>query len=56
VFPDNGARFSHLTGQVPRELTRHALSLLGGLPDMDLLQVLASHFATRTSDVGLGVD
>jgi quinol monooxygenase YgiN len=56
VFPDNGARFSHLTGQVPRELTKHALSLLGGLPDMDMLQVLASHFATRTSDVGLGVD
>jgi quinol monooxygenase YgiN len=45
VFPDNSARFAHLTGQVPRELTKHALSLLGGLPDMDLLQVLAAHFA-----------
>ena len=56
VFPDNGARFAHLTGQVPRELTKHALSLLGGLPDVDMLQVLAAHFATRTSDVGLGVD
>jgi quinol monooxygenase YgiN len=56
VFPDNGARFSHLTGQVPRELTKHALSLLGGLPDMDMVQVLAAQFATRGSDVGLGVD
>ena len=56
VFPDNGARFAHLTGHVPRELTRHALSLLGGLPDIDMLQVLAANFAIRTSDVGLGVD
>ena len=45
VFPDNGARFAHLTGAVPRELTKHALSLLGGVPDMDLLQVLAARFA-----------
>src|SRR4051812_42588187 len=47
VFPDNGARFAHLTGPVPRELTKHALSLLGGVPDMDLLQVLAANFAPR---------
>ena len=45
VFPDNGDRFAHLTGPVPRELTRQALSLLGGVPDMDLLQVLAARFA-----------
>jgi quinol monooxygenase YgiN len=45
VFADNGARFAHLTGPVPRELTKHALSLLGDVPDMDLLQVLAAHFA-----------
>jgi quinol monooxygenase YgiN len=47
VFPDNGARLAHLTGHVPRELTKHALSLLGGVPDMDLLQVLAANFAPR---------
>jgi quinol monooxygenase YgiN len=41
VFPDNGARFAHLTGQVPRELAKHATTLLGGLPDMDMLNVLA---------------
>jgi quinol monooxygenase YgiN len=45
VFPDNMARLSHLSGQVPRELAKHALSLLGGVPDMDMLQVLAARFA-----------
>jgi len=49
VFPDNGARFAHLTGRVPRELTKHALSLLGGMPDMDMLQVLAANFAERAA-------
>jgi hypothetical protein len=44
VFPDNGGRFSHLTGHVPRELAAHALSLLGGMPDITLLDVLAEHF------------
>jgi quinol monooxygenase YgiN len=41
VFPDNGGRFTHLTGHVPRELAKHAMSLLGGFPDIDLLNVLA---------------
>jgi quinol monooxygenase YgiN len=41
VFPDNGARFTHLTGRVPRELAKHALTLLGGMPDMQMLDVLA---------------
>lgn len=41
VFPDNGGRFAHLTGHVPRELTKHALSLLGSVPDMDMINVLA---------------
>lgn len=40
VFPDNGARFAHLTGHVPRELAKHALELLGSFPDMDMLNVL----------------
>jgi quinol monooxygenase YgiN len=42
VFPDHGGRFSHLTGHVPRELAKHALSLLGGLPDPELPNVLTS--------------
>lgn len=44
VFPDNGARFSHLTGHVPRELGKHALSLLGSMPEMHMLNVLAENF------------
>ena len=49
VFPDNMARMSHLGGAVPRELAKHALSLLGGVPDMDMLQVLAARFAPTTA-------
>lgn len=40
VFPDNGGRFKHLTGQIPRELAKHALSLLGSMPDMSLPTVV----------------
>jgi quinol monooxygenase YgiN len=43
-FPDNGARFMHLVGHVPRELAKHALQLLGSMPDMHLLNVLAESF------------
>ena len=56
VFPDHGARFAHITGHVPRELTKHALTLLGGMPSMDMLDVLATHVAKRPTTVGLGVD
>jgi hypothetical protein len=41
VFPDNGARFAHLTGHVPRELAKHALTLLGSMPEMHLVTVHA---------------
>jgi quinol monooxygenase YgiN len=44
VFPDNGGRFAHLTGHVPRELAKHALSLLGSVPDMEMLDVQAAKF------------
>ena len=42
VFPDNGGRFAHLIGHVPRELAKHALALLGGFPEMELLTVIES--------------
>ena len=42
VFPDNAGRFAHLTGKVPREIAKHAPSLLGGVPDMNMLNVLAA--------------
>ena len=41
VFPDTGGRFSHLTGHVPRELAKHALSMLGGMPDVSMVDVVA---------------
>ena len=44
VFPDHGGRFKHLIGHVPRELAKHALSLLGSVPDTDLLDVVAEDF------------
>jgi quinol monooxygenase YgiN len=44
AFPDNFARLKHLTGRIPIELTKHAFSLLGSFPDMDLLSVTAENF------------
>lgn len=40
VFPDKGARFRHLTGQVPRALAKNAFSLLGSVPDVELMDVV----------------
>jgi quinol monooxygenase YgiN len=40
-FPDQGGRLKHLAGRVARELARHSLSFLGGLPDPEFLDVLA---------------
>ena len=41
VFEDNAGRRAHLAGAVPRELAKHSLSLLGGLPDPDLVDIVA---------------
>jgi quinol monooxygenase YgiN len=41
VFPDNEARLLHLTGQVPRELTKHAFSWIGSMPGLELVNVTA---------------
>jgi len=45
VFPDNGGRFAHLTGYVPRELAKHSLNLLGSMPEMEMPSVRAENFA-----------
>ena len=42
VFPDASGRMAHLTGQVPRALLRHGLGLLGGLPQLQLVSVVAA--------------
>jgi quinol monooxygenase YgiN len=44
TFPDGGGRFKHLIGKVPRELAGHALSLLGSVPEMQMLDVIAEKF------------
>ena len=41
TFPDGGGRLKHLVGHVPRELAKNALHLLGSMPDMDMLDVIA---------------
>lgn len=40
TFPDNGARFKHLVGHVPRELARHAFSLFGSVPDLTMVDII----------------
>jgi len=55
AFPDNGGRFTHLTGHVPRELAKHALTLLGGFPEMHLLSVVASLPGLATPDAGANI-
>jgi quinol monooxygenase YgiN len=47
VFPDHLGRFAHLTGHVARELAKHAVTLLGSLPDPDLPNVIASKLDGR---------
>ena len=41
VFPDNGARFVHLVGHVPRELAKHAMTWLGSVPELEMVSVQA---------------
>jgi quinol monooxygenase YgiN len=45
VFPDNHGRFAHLAGGVPREFLKHALTLLGSIPDLEMLNVEAEKLA-----------
>jgi quinol monooxygenase YgiN len=40
LFPDNASRFAHLTGRLPRELASKAFTLLGGMPEMHLVDVM----------------
>jgi len=53
VFPDNEARLRHLTGRIPTELIKHAFSLLGSFPDIDLFTVVAENYNTSAA---IGVD
>src|SRR3954471_16027226 len=42
VFPDHTGRFAHLAGRVAQELAKHALTLLGSVPDPELPSIIAS--------------
>lgn len=41
VFPDNGARFIHLMGHVPRELAKHSIAMMSSVPELHLVSVQA---------------
>ena len=40
VFADNGGRFAHLIGQIPRELGMTGLALLGGAHEVHMVDVM----------------
>jgi quinol monooxygenase YgiN len=41
VFADNKGRLAHLSGKVPRALAKNALALVGSVPDMKMIDVVA---------------
>jgi quinol monooxygenase YgiN len=45
TFADSGGRLKNLVGYVPSQLARQALHLLGSMPDMDMLDVIAAKIA-----------
>jgi quinol monooxygenase YgiN len=48
VFPRNEDRFMHLVGQVPRELARNAFTLLGSMPEIEMVSVHAEKIGPDT--------
>ena len=50
VFPRNEDRFMHLVGQVPRELAKHALTLLGSVPELEMVNVHAEKIGSTTHE------
>jgi hypothetical protein len=43
VFPGNTGRLKHLIGHVPRRLVTRSLSLMGSVPDMDMVGIVAEN-------------
>jgi quinol monooxygenase YgiN len=41
VFPSNAERFVHLVGRIPRELAKQAFTLMGSMPEVEMLNVQA---------------
>jgi len=40
VFADNAGRFSYLTGPIPREAAKRALTIFGDVPDLNMVDVM----------------
>jgi quinol monooxygenase YgiN len=51
VFPANEDRFMHLVGRVPRELAKNAFTLMGSMPELELLNVQAEKIGSDTHQV-----
>ncbi|MBI4292938.1 MAG: hypothetical protein HY661_15815 [Betaproteobacteria bacterium] len=52
VFPNNGGRFKHLVGRVPRAMAMKAPRLMSGVPDMDMLNVVAEKQGGEIAQAG----
>jgi quinol monooxygenase YgiN len=48
VFADTGSRFAHLTGQIPRALGMTGLALLGGAPEVHMVDIMVGTARQRT--------
>jgi quinol monooxygenase YgiN len=48
VFPANEDRFMHLVGRIPRELAKRAFTLLGSMPELEMLNVQAEKIGAAT--------
>jgi len=51
VFPGNEDRFLHLVGHVPRELAKQAFTLLGSMPELEMLNVQAEKIGADAHQV-----
>jgi quinol monooxygenase YgiN len=51
VFPSNEDRFMHLVGHVPRELAKQVFTLLGSMPELEMLSVQAEKIGSDVHQV-----
>ncbi len=51
VFPGNSERFVHLVGRVPRELAKQAFTLMGSMPEVEMLNVQAEKIGDDAHEI-----
>lgn len=51
VFPNNEDRFLHLVGHVPRELAKQAFTLMGAMPELEMLSIQAEKIGADAHQV-----